>query len=508
MFEAFQQALVELFSCPCVAGILPTRLSFLIIGVLMGLALGIIPGLGGLVGIALLLPFTFGMDTPAALAIMMGVLAAVNLGDMIASVLFAVPGSAASQATILDGHPMARKGEAGRAFGAGYSASMIGGLVGAIALAAVIPIMRPIVLAFGAPEFFMMGIVGISMVGSLSGRAPIKGIVAGALGLLIGMVGSDPQSGALRWDFGQLYLWDGIPLVAIALGLFAIPELIDISIKGTAISENTQRISSVWRGVKDTISNWFLVLRCSVLGVWIGAIPGLGAPVVDWFAYGHAMQTEKGAEESFGKGDVRGVIAPESAANAKEGGALVPTIAFGVPGSASMALILGAMLIQGIQPGPDMVQEHLDLTYVLIISLALANLLATGISLLYARQLARIATIPIHILTPMLLVVVFLAAFQTTRNLGDLIVLLAFTALGWLMKRFRWPRPPIVLGVVLSAIIENYLFVSVRRYEWTWLTRPFVIVLMVLAVASVWYGFRARTRTPSAPVLEESEAVE
>ncbi|MDF1596421.1 MAG: tripartite tricarboxylate transporter permease [Acidimicrobiia bacterium] len=507
MLDAFGSALTQIFSCPCVGGVIPSRLGFLAIGVFMGLALGVIPGLGGLVGMALLLPFTYGMDTPAAAAIMMGVLAGVNLGDMVSSVLFAVPGSAASQATILDGHPMARKGEAGRAFGAGYTASLMGGIFGVIALSAVLPVMRPIVLAFGAPEFFMMGIVGISMVGSLSGRAPIKGIIAGALGLLIGTAGLDPQSGALRWDFGQLYLWDGIPLVGIALGLFAIPELIDLTIEGTAISSVGMKIGSVWGGVRDAVKNWFLVLRCSVLGVWIGAVPGLGAPVVDWFAYGHAMQTEKGAAETFGKGDVRGVIAVEAAANAKEGGAFIPTIAFGVPGSASMALILGALLIQGIQPGPDMVTEHLDLTYVFIITLALANVLATTVSLLYARQIARIAHIPIHILAPMLLVVVFLAAFQTSRSVGDLIVLLAFSAIGWMMKRFRWPRPPVILGVVLSRIIENYLFISVSRYGWTWLYRPIVMILIVVAVFSIWYGFRAKNKAPSTSEPSSDSAI-
>jgi TctA family transporter len=313
------------------------RLLFLFMGVLMGLLLGAIPGLGGLVGLAILLPFTFDMDPAMAFAIMLGLLSITSTSDTIPSVLFGVPGTAASQATILDGHPMAKKGEAGRALGAAYMASLIGGLFGAIVLAIMIPVIRPIVMSFGAPEFFMMGMLGISMVAVLSGGAPIKGLVAGAVGLLAGMVGMDPQSGTHRWVFGELYLLDGLPLVPVSLGLFALPEIADLVIRGTRIADvPSTAMKGVMTGVRDAFRNWILVIRCSALGVWIGAIPGLGSAVVDWFAYGHAMQSEKGAAESFGKGDVRGVIAPESANNAKEGGALVPTIAFGVPGSASV----------------------------------------------------------------------------------------------------------------------------------------------------------------------------
>ncbi len=326
--------------------LVPTRLGYLFIGVLMGLALGAIPGLGGLVGLAILLPFTFDMDSFEAFAIMIGLISVTSTSDTIPSVLFGVPGTSASQATILDGHPMAKKGEAGRAFGGAYMASLLGGVFGSLILALSIPVLRPIVLAFGSPEFFMLGLLGISMVAVLSGTAPVKGLVAGAIGLCVGMVGMDPQTGVLRWVFGQLYLWDGVPLVPVALGVFAIPEIVDLTIRGTRIADvPKERLKGVMSGIRDTFRNWFLVLRCGVVGVFVGAIPGLGASVVDWFAYGHAIQTEKGANETFGTGDVRGVLAPEAANNAKEGGALIPTIAFGVPGSASMALLLGAMTI-------------------------------------------------------------------------------------------------------------------------------------------------------------------
>jgi TctA family transporter len=337
----------------------------------------------------------------------------------------------------------------------------------------------------------MMGMLGISMVAVLSGNAPFKGLIAGAIGLAVGMVGMDPQTGVLRWVFGQLYLWDGLPLVPVALGIFAIPEIVDLTIRGTRIADvPTEKMKGVMVGIKDVFHNWFLTLRCGVVGVWVGATPGLGASVVDWFAYGHAIQSEKGAAQSFGKGDVRGVIAPEAANNAKEGGALIPTIAFGVPGSASMALLLGAMTIQGLTPGTAMLTKHLDVTYTMIWSLAIANIFGTVLCLLLTTQLAKVALMRIHLLTPLVLVMVFLAAFQATRHYGDIWSLIAFSLLGWFMKRFSWPRPPLILGLVLSGIIENYLFISMARYGFSWLLRPIVLIIGGLIVFSLIYGFR------------------
>ena len=471
--------------------LVPMRLLFLFLGVLMGLVLGAIPGLGGLVGLAVLLPFTFDMDPAMAFAIMLGLLSITSTSDTIPSVLFGVPGTAASQATILDGHPLAKKGEAGRALGAAYMASLIGGLFGAIVLALSIPIIRPIVMAFGAPEFFMMGMLGISMVAVLSGGAPIKGLVAGALGLMLGMVGMDPLSGVHRWVFGQLYLLDGVSLVPVSLGIFAIPEIVDLVIRGTRIADvPSDAMKGVMTGVRDALRHWVLVIRCSALGVWIGAIPGLGAAVVDWFAYGHAMQSEKGASETFGKGDIRGVIAPESANNAKEGGALIPTIAFGVPGSASMALLLGAMMIQGLNPGPAMLTTHLDVTFTLVWSIAIANIFGTGLCLLSTNLLAKISLIRIHLLVPVITAMVFLAAYQSSRHYGDLWSLLFIALLGWFMKRFGWPRPPIILGLVLSTILENNLNISVEIYGFGMLSRPIFIGIILIIFVSLFYGFR------------------
>ncbi len=464
------------------------RMAFLFLGVLIGLFLGVVPGLGGLVGLSLLLPFTFDMDAYTALAMMMGLSAVTVTSDTIPAVLFGVPGTVGSAATILDGYPMARKGEAGRAYGAAFTASVLGGLWGALLLGVSIPILRPLMLEIGSPELLSFCVFGLSLASVLSGGSMLKGLAGALIGLIIATAGDDPQTGTLRWTFDSLYLWDGLPVVPLALGLFAIPELADLAIQQKTIAvegTETKVTDSQLTGVKDVFKNWWLVLRCATIGAGLGAVPGIGASVVDWIAYGHAARTEKGAAQTFGKGDVRGVIASESSNNAKEGGALVPTIAFGVPGSASMALILGAFLIHGLVPGPDMVTKKLDVTYTMVWSVAVANVMGAAICFTFAGQLAKMALIRPGILVPTVIAVVFVGAFQGSRQWGDIYALMGFGVLGFIMKRLRWPRPPLVLGFVLGGLVERYMFISVERYgaQWTYDFTEFPVVVFVFLMS-------------------------
>ncbi len=466
----------------------PQRLAFLALGVVIGLILGVIPGLGGLVGLTLLLPFTFDMDPYTALAFLMGLQAVVVTSDTIPAVLFGVPGTVGSAATILDGYPMARRGEAGRAFGAAFTSSVIGGLFGACLLAVSIPILRPVLLHVAMPEVLAFVVFGLSLVAVLSGSTPAKGLVAACIGLLLSTVGDDPQTGELRWTFDTTYLYDGFHVVPLALGLFALPELADMAIARKSIAgDNTTTGShrNQLRGVVDAFKNLWLVARCSSIGAVLGAIPGIGASVVDWVAYGHAVRSERGADQSFGKGDVRGVVASESSNNAKEGGALIPTIAFGVPGTASMAILLGAFLIHGINPGPEMLSSRLDITYTLVWSVAIANIIGAGICFAFADQLAKIALVRIGILAPLIIAVTYIGAFQGSKDWGDLYVLLSIGVLGWIMKRQRWPRPPLILGFVLGGIFENSMFISIERYGLDWLFRPVVVILFAVSLYGI-----------------------
>jgi TctA family transporter len=476
----------------------PVRLMYLAAGCVMGLVLGIVPGIGGLAGTAMLLPFTFNMDPYTAFALLLGLGSTTATGDPIPAVLFGVPGGAASAATVLDGFPMAKKGEAGRALSAAYMSSLMGGVFGAFLMAVSIPILRPVMLFLGSPELLAFSVLGISMVAVLSGNAPLRGLTAGCVGIMIAMIGTDPQSGTLRWTFGSLYLWDGLPLTPLLLGVFALPELCDLLIARTAIATDTS-VSNIykgqWQGVKDCFQHWWLIMRCSWIGGGIGSIPGISASVVDWLAYGHALKTEKGANLTFGKGDVRGVIASESSNNAKEGGALVPTVAFGVPGSATMAILLGAFLIHGLVPGPDMLTKNLDITYAMVWSVALANILGAGMCYAFSPQFAKLSVLRFSLILPGVLGIVYIGAFEATRQWGDLYSLLIFGLLGWIMKQFKWPRPPLILGVVLGDTIERYLFISVERYGLSWMyTRPIVVILLVIAIIGLVRPFLADIR--------------
>ncbi len=475
----------------------PMRLLIMAGGVVLGLGLGVIPGLGGVVALAILIPFTYNLDAFTAFALLLGMASVTTVSDLIPAVLFGVPGTVGAAATVLDGHPMAKQGHAARAFGAGYMASLIGGVFGAALLAVTIPVLRPVVLYLASPELLSFCIFGLSMVGVLSGKAPLKGLAAACLGLMLAMIGSDAQTGTLRWTFGSLYLWDHLPLIPVTLGIFALPELADMAIARTSIAGSnaptTIRFSEQWLGMQDALRNWWLILRCSWLGACLGAVPGLGAAVIDWIAYGHAVRTEKNTE-TFGHGDVRGIIAAIASDNAKEGGHLVPTIAFGVPAGASMAILLSAFLMHGLVPGPEMLTKHLDVTYAIIWTLTLAHIMGAGICIAASGLFARLATVRAGILLPLVLTVIFIGAYQGSQAWGDLYSLAIFGTLGWVMKHLNWPRPPLILGFVLGGIFERYFFISTEIYGAAWVLRPVVLCVFVAALWVVLPPLRSHAR--------------
>ncbi|GHA39974.1 hypothetical protein GCM10008927_00040 [Amylibacter ulvae] len=481
----------------------PVVLGYLVLGVIMGLCIGVFPGLGGIAGLSLLLPFMFGMDPILGLALMVGMVAVVPTSDTFASVLMGIPGSSASQATVLDGFPMAKRGQAARALSAAFASSLFGGLVGATFLTVFILIARPIVLEFRTPELLMITIFGLSMVGILAGRVAIKGLVAAGLGMLIGTIGEGASSGDLRMSTYDLpYLADGLKLVIVGLGIFAIPEIISLLRQDRAISAEPQ-IGGGWiEGIKDWYANIWLSVRCSIIGVIVGVIPGLGGSVVDWIAYGHAVQTTKD-KSNFGKGEVRGIIGPESSNNAKEGGGLVPTLLFGIPGSGSMAIFIGAIALLGsgqIEVGPAMLKNNLDITYSIVWLLALANVVGTIICIFISGGIAKLTTIRFALLAPFLFMIISFAAFQSGQNLMDLVALLAIGLLGILMRRFDWSRPAFLIGFVLSNPAETYanqaLQIASSRFRKSfgegidYLFSPIVIVLIIITVVSVVLGLR------------------
>ena len=477
------------------------HLAYMLLGVAVGLTIGVIPGLGGIAGLSLLMPFLYGMDEISALGMLIGLVAVIPTSDTFSSVLMGIPGSSASQATVLDGFPLAKQGQAARALSAAFISSLFGGIFGAVILTGFVLIARPLILLFGSAELFMLALFGLSMVAVLAGRSLPKGLAACAIGLLIGSIGGAPATGEFRMIFDVEYLYDGIPLVVVGLGLFAIPEISDLLRKNSAIASGHALGAGWFQGVRDWWSNLFLSMRCAGLGCMIGTIPGLGGSVVDWIAYGHAVQTSK-KNPNFGNGDVRGVIAPESANNAMQGGALLPTMLFGIPGSGSMAIFLGGMVLLGIEPGPSMVGPDLNITYSIIWSLALANIMGAGICIAMAQPISRLTRIPFQMLAPFMIALICFAAFQATRDLADLVALLAIGLLGILMKRFGWPRPALLIGYVLAPQAETFFYQALQFNGWEFLIRPGVLIIGAITILSVYFGLRNRVDDTGVDGLE------
>lgn len=489
----------------------PQQLFYLFVGVILGLFVGILPGLGGIAGLSLLLPFIYGMDPVSGLALMVGLLASNPTSDSYSSILLGIPGGSSSQATVLDGFPLARQGQAARALSAALFCAIYGGLISAIALTFFIFIARPLILAFGLPELMMLAVLGLSMVAILAGRVPIKGIVAAGLGLLAGTIGAAGAGGSLRmssYDFP--YLVDGLQLEIVALGMYAIPEIVSLLREDQTISKVSTLGSGWLAGIRDWWNNVWLSTRCALIGVFVGIIPGLGGSVVDWLAYGHAVQTTKD-KSKFGKGEIRGVIGPESSANANYGGALIPTLIFGIPGSGSMAVFLGGLALLQLSPGPQMIRQDLAITYTIVWSLALATLLGAALCILFSSQIAKITRIPFTLMAPFLLMMIAFAAFQSRQSIWDLAALLVIGFIGIMLRRFDYSRPAFLIGFVLSAQVEGFTNMAnqiagarfARSFAdgMAYLATPLSITILLLTIASIFIGVR------SARHITENDAV-
>ena len=456
------------------------------------------PGIGGLLLLSLLMPYAMTLQPYEFIALIIGAATVGNTATTFTSVLIGVPGGAGSQATILDGYPMAKRGEANRAFGAAFVGSAVGAVIGAATFIISLPFFSPLVLSMGSPEFFMFVLWGLTSVAVLGGKEPVKGLIAACAGLAIALIGTDARTGIERFTFGSAYLWDGLEMVIIAMGIFAVPEMFELAVKRTPIAGVQSLGKGLVEGMKDVFRHKWLVVRASMVGVWVGVLPGLGSSVADWFAYAHAVQTEKNPER-FGTGDVRGVLATESANNAKEGGDLIPTLLFGIPGGTSMAIILIGLVAVGIQPGASMLTTQQPYMFSMIWTLVIANFMATGLALVFAKQFSKACMVPFYYLVPSVFLFCIIGAYATNLDYNDLIAFLVFSAIGIFMKRFGWPRPPLIIAVVLGPQLQQYLWLSTDRYGQEWLTHPSIIMLMILiALTLIWPFWRLRRRKQKA----------
>jgi putative tricarboxylic transport membrane protein len=479
----------------------------MLVGIGVGLVVGILPGLGGAATLAMMLPFVYPMDAISAFAFLLGMHAVTATTGDITSVLFGIPGEATSAATVLDGYPMTRRGEGGRALGAVLFSSLVGALLGAFVLALSVPVIRPVVLQLGPPEFLMLTVLGLSFIVSLAGRNLVKGFLMAAFGFLLAMVGLDPQSSIQRFTFGQLYLWEGISVVPVVVGLFGGAEVLQLMMTRHSIARrgDDARLAGVMQGVRDTFEHWWLTLRASAIGLAIGVIPGMGGAVSQFIAYAHAQHTSK-HPETFGKGNVEGVLATGAVNNSREGGNLIPTVAFGIPGSVSMAILLSVFLLKGLVPGPAMLTRNLDVTYAMVWVIVISNIIAVGISFMFLNQLVRLTYVKATLLVPFLMVLTAFGAYTAHNSLNDILLMLGATVVGIAAIKWDWPRAPLLLALVLGDIAERYLFLSYSLFEWRWVTRPLVLVFALITIGGlVWPLIRGRRHSAGEPLASRAD---
>jgi putative tricarboxylic transport membrane protein len=487
MFEAFVAAAGQLAH--------PVVLGAMLLGLPLGLIIGLLPGLSGITAFTFLIPFTFGMEPITGLAFMLAAYAAVSQGGSMTAIVLGVPGEVPNAATVIDGYEMTKQGRAGEAIGAALMGSALGGLFGCVVLAVLLPIVQPVILSFASPENFFLALAGVAFIAVLSSDAPLRGLIAGGLGIFMSLFGYSPTDGIPRFWMGWDYLLDGFRLVPLAMGLFAVPEILALMTSGQTITraENMRPISlhQVVRGGLDVFRHLGVFFRSSLIGTMIGIVPGVGGSTAPFVAYAATKQTSP-HPETFGTGRIEGVIAPESSSNAKEGGALVPTLALGIPGSASMALLLGAFIILGLQPGPEFLVKHLDLALALAMILAFGNIGSSLLMFALSKALIYATRIPGRMLAPILLVLICIGTYASENNPNDVLFVFVFGSLGVTMERLDYNRPALLLGFVLGETIERYFQISMNAYGGLFFMRPLSIAIIVLALLCIFWPSRHR----------------
>ena len=477
MFEALTGGLGLFANADALAAIL--------VAVPIGLVFGILPGLSGLTALAILIPFVYGADPFTGLAFLVAAHAVTTTSGAVPSILIGIPGTPPSAATVIDGYPLAQAGRGGYACGAALMASAVGGVIGCLVMALLLPILQPIIMAFGSPETLMLILIGLLFLASVGSTSIWKGLLAGIFGIFLSFFGYEAVSGVPRFWFGAEYLLDGIRLIPLALGLFAVPEVVELTRHGRPIAAHapegslTQR--EIWRGAAEVVRHWRVTIQSSLLGILVGIVPGVGGETAPFVAYG-AAQKIASDKSRFGRGAVEGVIAPEATNNSKEGGALVPTLALGIPGGAGMAVLLGGFIVLGLQPGPEFMRSHMDIGLGLAMVLGFSNILAAAAMIVLMPYLARVTSIPGRVLAPLLLVLVVLGSYTANNDMRDVGFALGFGVIGYILKALDFPRAALLLGFVLGASAERYLALSLNLYGLSFLLRPIVLVLIALTV--------------------------
>ena len=467
-----------------------TNFAAVVIGVLSGIIVGAMPGLSATMAISVLVPFTFGLDPLVALGLMAGIYNGAMYGGAIPAVLLRIPGTPAAVATTFDGYPMAQKGEGGFALQVAVVSSSIGGIASAFALMLLAPPLSKVTLLFGPAEVFWVAIFGLASIIFLLGGNPVKGLISACFGVFISVVGSDPIYGNDRFTFGQLELLDGISIVILLVGLYALPPVIDLletPLKTEGVEGSKLGTEPIWRALPRMKGFWKTWLRGSLIGVWIGILPGAGGSMAAFMSYNEARRTSKHPER-WGEGEPEGVAAAETANNADTASALIPALTLGIPGTAVAAVMLGGLLVHGLQPGPMLFRDNPDVVFGFMWQFLFGAILLVLLGgSLATNSFARLLNLPRPLLGSIIIVLMVIGVYSINGRMFDVYLMLGFGAIGWLMDKMRFPLPPMVLGLILGAFAEENLRLALRIGRGDWLvlfqnTTSLVIVALTLAV--------------------------
>ena len=460
---------------------------FMLLGVAGGMAIGALPGLTATMGVAILVPFTFSMPPIQSLMLLIGIYVGAVQGGSIPAIMIRTPGTPAAAATSFDGYPLALAGQADRALSVALFASFFGGLFGTIVLAAAAPVISRFALMFGPAEYTTFGLFGLSIIVSISGQSLLKGFIAVTFGLILASIGLDPVSGVLRFTFGSIQLMDGLSFIPIMIGLFAVSEVISgvRDIKHVKkIAFHVRRTFPTFTEIRATL---FTLIRSSVIGSFVGSLPGAGGDIAAFISYNEAKRTSKHPER-FGKGEINGVAAAESANNAVCEGAMIPLLTLGIPGDSVTAVLIGAFMIQGLRPGPRLYAENPALVHAIILGFVLANILNYAVALIGARVFARLVSIKRSLLLPVILLLCILGSFGIRNAVFDVFVMLIFGIVGYIFQKRSVPLGPIVLALILGPMIErNFhraLVINAHNPS-IFVTRPISLLFLILAILSV-----------------------
>ena len=470
------------------AALAPQSILAILVGVFVGIIIGIIPGIGAGVGLALLLPLIFNFPPLIGLMLLIALWAADGYGASITSILMKVPGGAGAVATCFDGYPMARQGKASEAIGLSMGASMVGGILGAVVLMLVAPPLARLAVEIGPAEYTVLAVLGMTLIGGMSVREPIKGLISAVIGLMTSFIGYDLGTGFVRYNFGTQYLFDGVKLTLALIGIFAIASLVEAGQEGGTVVEMGKLTGSVVKGLKDALFRWPLAtLRGSLTGIVTGVVPGIGITLSSLAAYDIEKRFAKHPEQ-FGRGAPEGVIGPEAANNSTQPASLIPTLTLGIPAGSTSAIFLGALIMYGITPGMSLFQDRGVMVWALMWGIIVASIAYVVVGLLFASFFAKLTIVPIEYLVPITLTTCFIGAYTENYSYGDLVVALVYGALGLGMAVLKYPAAPAILGVVLGPVLErNYsraLLLSEGSYR-TFFETPLLIAMWVLLALAI-----------------------